>query len=1354
MEEEKIVVLTDENSDEIDIVDIEQDISNEETVEYIEVDEPEEIVVEISEELISPGVTDEVLTHNDLSNRNISDQHTIGAITGLEGILEEIQSLKSGLYASSGGLAEFRKWANKDLIWESHLGCFVSIVDNGDIDICNKQINDVYGVVVGPRNYIDENGTIATMSGSAFCGYQHKDNMLNNPNYAVVCLVGEVKVRVHKNSKIKAGDYVVADNCGYAIKSENNVGFRVLSIGTDPILEHYASIALVPQNDNVSRVMEELSATNGQLGDIIIQLGKVEDSLTGIEKDSNTAIDVAEDAKGLVDILNEAVGSMGTQLDNVTDIANQAKDSAERAIADASVIYTEAAVTAQKAKESAESALGDLAKLQENIEPLANWSDGELFGISGFIKQANSEHTLIGTLTTAMYGDNVGTIGVIQEIDRNKTVLKHIVADADKYSVGPYSLSYKLTRQEADGILKTEHIYVATQTHTETSDLYICSVHPEVDENTLCYFTVGDIKYSFIAPKRIYSNDIIQCNIASRELFAYDEIYSVNIVQDITDMTELQFISEYTYSFESGKSYMWREDIDNPGVYIWAYHSDVYFNPPESPQEGDLWFCLNGVTDTDGSKLIYYPETLYHLDGAQWVSVATIDGNLQARTIGLMKQKSNELTSTYTNLRGDVSTMSQTVDKISTVVLNVDGKGSTLEQAADEIIAGTFSPEKSSSLSLLLDYGFKAVSEGRYHKRMNSFAGTTTVVGNRYTQPPSWSESDGKFIFNDAYVDYEGKYYFNSDDQTTYCKDVNGGYETYTIGNTAISALDSRVSDTESEMNSWTRFKTGTNETMSTISQSSSEDAADIASVVYGNYRQCVEIKTELTDEEKSIIPTDRYNKAPNYVDKAFVFNDEPTTDGKYYMLDGDNAHYYKVINSDDAIIGYEKYTMKTSNYASIMQKVDENGSVIGLVANNNDVEGGIFVTAINNSTTALINADKIGINGTAIFKDSDKEGYTVISGNYIGTGILQSNNYLAPSEGNTFAQAGTSFNLNDGTINSKNFDLNANGDVSITGKITATSGYIGDGENGFTIGNTFLYNGQTSLVPGSGQGTAGVYIAPNGIGLGNGNFYIDANGNVTMSGDINMSNGVITWSASNSPVLVLYARTKLGPPTEKYDAYDTMSAVAWHQGYDDIYDYYASYSYDGGNTWTNVVKIRGEDGNSASVTYANVKKALNQATNAAFTIVTENSVETPNIYGGNIYGGNIYAGNGDGWYSQMCGTGLNIFNANGVRKFEIGYTEAEESNSPEYPYMLIGAGDNTSDSSGMILKFKKSLWIGNNAPQYLGGDYPGGYVDEKVSNGVGILFDFENLKIYKYENGEPSEIGSGSGGTVTAVFG
>ena len=64
---------------------------------------------------------------------------------------------------------------------------------------------------------------------------------------------------------------------------------------------------------------------------------------------------------------------------------------------------------------------------------------------------------------------------------------------------------------------------------------------------------------------------------------------------------------------------------------------------------------------------------------------------------------------------------------------------------------------------------------------------------------------------------------------------------------------------------------------------------------------------------------------------------------------------------------------------------------------------------------------------------------------------------------------------------------------VEVTGKITATSGYIGTQANGFTITASSIYNGMDNL----NSDSTGIYIGTNGISLGGGKFKVTSYGSV-----------------------------------------------------------------------------------------------------------------------------------------------------------------------------------------------------------------------------------------------------------------
>lgn len=85
-----------------------------------------------------------------------------------------------------------------------------------------------------------------------------------------------------------------------------------------------------------------------------------------------------------------------------------------------------------------------------------------------------------------------------------------------------------------------------------------------------------------------------------------------------------------------------------------------------------------------------------------------------------------------------------------------------------------------------------------------------------------------------------------------------------------------------------------------------------------------------------------------------------------------------------------------------------------------------------------------------------------------------------------------TGFLLKSG--NTTVFQCNSGG-ITVTGTMNATSGYIGNGSNGFLISARSISNGKTSLS----DNNSGVYIGTDGIALGT-KFKVDSSGNLTAS--------------------------------------------------------------------------------------------------------------------------------------------------------------------------------------------------------------------------------------------------------------
>ena len=90
---------------------------------------------------------------------------------------------------------------------------------------------------------------------------------------------------------------------------------------------------------------------------------------------------------------------------------------------------------------------------------------------------------------------------------------------------------------------------------------------------------------------------------------------------------------------------------------------------------------------------------------------------------------------------------------------------------------------------------------------------------------------------------------------------------------------------------------------------------------------------------------------------------------------------------------------------------------------------------------------------------------------------------------------------------------------IEVNGKITATSGYIGNGSSGFAISASAIYNGMTNLNDTSHNG---IYVGTDGVALGKGNFKVTSSGsvyanNMKLSGTLTIGGETITAAALRS---------------------------------------------------------------------------------------------------------------------------------------------------------------------------------------------------------------------------------------------
>lgn len=174
-------------------------------------------------------------------------------------------------------------------------------------------------------------------------------------------------------------------------------------------------------------------------------------------------------------------------------------------------------------------------------------------------------------------------------------------------------------------------------------------------------------------------------------------------------------------------------------------------------------------------------------------------------------------------------------------------------------------------------------------------------------------------------------------------------------------------------------------------------------------------------------------------------------------------------------------------------------------------------VNNINSSASVVIGQGHIDLQGYVTFTNlsgaQSTSNNTIINGSHLTTGTIGSSN------------SNTQWDLTNGIFTMRKGSLNLGYDstlgdykfkVTDAGALTARSGYIGNGTNGFTIGNTNIRNGMTAYTDTTNNG---VYVGTEGIALGKGAFKVSNTGALSLSGEnssISITNGSSTIFSAN----------------------------------------------------------------------------------------------------------------------------------------------------------------------------------------------------------------------------------------------
>ena len=791
------------------------------------------------EDLLNMSAEDGNQSHALLHGRELSDQHPISAITDLDEELTEIKRIKR-VYSSESGLGEFRMWDDENPQGEDRSGYFVTIVQGTEnIAICDST-HDVYGVSV---------------NSSGFVGNQNELDKSDDWDYSMVGIVGTMRVRT--DGTARNGEYVVPNAFGEATKSSSDYGYKVLSQGSYPSY-NYVVIAVTPQSDALSRLEDALSGSEESIGNILIELNIAKDKADSALNNSQIAIDTSMSNSDLMDVIKETADSALQKATTAQDVANtaqtsadQAKTNAQQAVSTSQQAVAEAQGIANNAVDKANSALTEVSDLKAEMKPLAQWTDGENYGVAGFVKQSNQDHTTLATLVSGFGPDGSDVSAIIQKLDENGALIQHLVSHVDRYAVGEYSLSYGLTYEEAKSILQDTYTYVPTFTHDETMEGATGSMTFEQGKsytwNNIYYYwmedpvpvstnvtykdgSAGELWYCWQDVEQLDDEGKPVTTYTAGTLYKWMDTMWVAVATTgdnyrgrvLTSVKQTADTIEMSVINSKAEGSTFQQKLDS--IFTTVYNSDGYisaieqnadrimagtYSPDNSSSSLELLAAgvmnavVHGQYHTVYQSLIGTAPASY--DGKKYSGPPSWDETKQQFVFNEELRNNNGI---YYFSSADKTKYCKVVDTDNYEIYTVGNQAtSALESRVSDteaILNGTvdFATHNSSALGGIYAKADEAqtsisyLASYYYHSLLSASEEVVTNSGTKkYNAPPVWNQAENKYVFDEKTANANGVYYMADKDSQTYCKVVTLSdgtklYETYGIsGSSAASIL-------------------------------------------------------------------------------------------------------------------------------------------------------------------------------------------------------------------------------------------------------------------------------------------------------------------------------------------------------------------------------------------------------------------------------------------------------------------------------------------------------------------------------------------------------------------------------------
>lgn len=416
MEDEKIIIYNEENNYEsVDVIENTDGIIYDETIQLVEINEPELFTVGVDNAFASTGQQNKQLNHALLHNRDITDQHPIVAITGLREELDGIHALKT-VESNKRGYANYYMWKDSENSFPTDtIGYFVSIhTRDHKISIINDSKTEIFGV---------------TVDSAGFVGWQNYDeeNKPRDDEYALVATTGVVKVKCRSN--VIAGSYVMSDNYGMATVTDNNkYGYYVISIDIVDN-QRYAVISLDSTMNQVYQLSEDVAEVKEDLVRVEIKTNAAINAATtalknSFESDINSALKNSQDAlnnaasaidkvTNLEDGLVSDVNTIKAQIDAIDDsVVYASQQAALKAVdgliddaVDANQKINDLRTEISEAKETIDGSLKDIHELDDKMSVLESFNDGTHEGLAGIVTSAQDQAVQLAAISKCLSAD-------------------------------------------------------------------------------------------------------------------------------------------------------------------------------------------------------------------------------------------------------------------------------------------------------------------------------------------------------------------------------------------------------------------------------------------------------------------------------------------------------------------------------------------------------------------------------------------------------------------------------------------------------------------------------------------------------------------------------------------------------------------------------------------------------------------------------------------------------------------------------------------------------------------------------------------------------------------------------------